>query len=294
MELSTGKDWQELVETCDTFLFDCDGVLWKGNTVIPGGVEMIKFLQARKKQIFFVTNNSTKSRSEYVKKFLKLGYPVEFDQIMCTAFATGYYMKNVLNFKGKAYLLGRPGFKQELNDIGIETSDIGPDVTSGDLDSWSSIPLDPSITGVIVGFDEHFNFKKMTLAGSYLADPNCQFIATNEDNMLPTPGGVVVPGTGSFVAAVKCIAGREPTVIGKPHFPIFDCLKSLVDITPSRTVMVGDRLNTDIVFGNRNGMKTVLTLTGVTSKQSLDEELKGTDSELKPLYYTSSLQTLLQ
>ncbi|KAI6656447.1 Phosphoglycolate phosphatase-like [Oopsacas minuta] len=292
MELLNGKDWELLISNIDNFLFDCDGVLWEGNTIIPGGVEAITYLKSRNKRIFFVTNNSTKSRVEYVKKFTTLGYPVEFEQIICTAFATGYYMKNVLNFEGKAYLMGRPGFKQELNELGINTSKVGPDLTSGELDAWSSIPLDPDITGVIVGFDEYFNYKKMTLAATYLSDPNCKFIATNEDNILPTGTKVILPGSGSLLEAVKFVSQREPVVIGKPHSPIFECLKSMANIDQDRTVMVGDRLGTDIAFGNRNGLKTVLTLSGVTSREQLDKELAKPASECKPKFYTNSLQTL--
>ena len=292
MELLSREGWEQLIADNDTFLFDCDGVLWRGDTSIPGGVEAIKFLKARNKKIYFVTNNSTKSRQEYKNKFIGLGYPIEFEQIMCTAFATGFYMRNVLKFQGKAYLLGRPGFKQEMNEIGIETSEVGPDPTTGGLGDWSNIPLDPDITGVVVGFDEHFSFKKLTLAATYLSDPNCMFIATNEDNALPMGTKVVLPGSGSLLAAVKCVSEREPIVIGKPHSPIFQCLQAMTDIDQPKTVMIGDRLGTDIAFGNRNGMKTVLTLSGVTSRDQLQKELTKPLSECKPTFYTESLFTL--
>ena len=292
MELVGVKDWEQLISENDTFLFDCDGVLWEGDTVLPGGVEAITYLHSLKKRIFYVTNNSTKSRVEYVKKFSKLGYPAEAEQVIGTAFATGHYMRNVLKFEGKAYLMGRPGFKQELNEIGINTSEVGPDPTSGGLDAWSSIPLDPEITAVIVGFDEYFNYKKMTLAATYLSDPSCKFIATNEDNILPTGTKVILPGSGSLLEAVKFVSRREPVIIGKPHRPIFECLRSMADIDESRTVMVGDRLATDIAFGNRNKLKTVLTLSGVTNRGQLDEELAKPVSECKPTFFTNSLLSM--
>ena len=292
MELVNGESWEQLINNNDTFLFDCDGVLWRGDTYIPGGVEAIQLLKARNKTIHFVTNNSTKSRLEYMEKFKSMGYPIEFEQIMCTAFATAYYMRNVLKFQGKAYLLGAPGFKKEMNETGIDTSDVGPDLTSGGLKEWISIPLDPDITGVVVGFDEYLNYKKLILATTYLSDPKCLFIATNEDNILPTDSKVIIPGAGCLLSAVKCASQREPLIIGKPHSPIFQCLQSMTDIDRSRTVMVGDRLGTDIVFGNRNGMKTVLTLSGVTSREQLYTELNNHQSDRRPVFYTDSLITL--
>ena len=102
MELVNGKDWEQLISENDTFLFDCDGVLWQGDTVLPGGVEVITYLHSLRKKIFYVTNNSTKSRLEYVKKFSKLGYSAEAEQVIRTTFATGHYMRNVLKFEGKA------------------------------------------------------------------------------------------------------------------------------------------------------------------------------------------------
>ena len=292
MELVSGESWEQLIENNDTFLFDCDGVLWSGDTAIAGGTEAISLLKVRSKKIYFVTNNSTKSRLEYVDKFVKLGYPIELEQIFSTAFATGYYMRNVLKFKGKVYLLGKTGFKRELEQFGIQTSEVGPDPTTGGLAEWASIPLDPDITGVVAGFDENISFKKLTLAATYLSDPKCLFIATNEDNKLPTGTKVVLPGTGSLLAAVKYAAQREPLVIGKPHAPILQCLESITDIDRARTIMIGDKLSTDIAFGNRNGMKTVLTLSGVTSRQEMEQELANPQSECKPVYYTNSLVTL--
>ncbi|KFO80631.1 Phosphoglycolate phosphatase, partial [Cuculus canorus] len=126
--------------------------------------------------------------------------------------------------------------------------------------------------------------------------PGCLLVGTNRDNRLPLEGGAAIPGTGCLVKAVETAAQREAFIVGKPNRYMFDCVASEFDIDPARTIMVGDRLDTDILMGNSCGLTTLLTLTGVSTL----EEVQGHQESgcparhnLVPDYYIDSIADLL-
>ncbi|NXG02740.1 PGP phosphatase, partial [Sakesphorus luctuosus] len=162
---------------------------------------------------------------------------------------------------------------------------------------WAQAPLDPAVRAVLVGFDEHFSYAKLCQALRYLLRyPDCLLVGTNRDHRLPLEGGAAIPGTGCLVKAVETAAQREAFIVGKPNRFMFDCVASEFEVDPARTIMVGDRLDTDILMGNSCGLTTLLTLTGVTA---LDEVRAHLDSEcparrsLVPDYYVDSIADLL-
>lgn len=120
---------------------------------------------------------------------------------------------------------------------------------------------------VVIAFDHEINYIKIAMAQRILTDPDCLFIATNDDHSYPGLDGFY-PGTGTFVAAVKTCSEREPIVIGKPHGPMMDCIKELLG-TDQRVCMIGDKLDTDILFGNNNGITSILVETGVHTESDV-------------------------
>lgn len=193
------------------------------------------------KKIFFCTNNSTKTRKELLTKSHNMGFNITEDEVISTANSTAAYLKG-RNFNKKAFVIGSEGITKELDAVGIEHTQVGPDHMPGSLQQYLSnnFSLEENIGAVIVGFDEYFSFPKMTKAASYLSRPDCLFIATNTDERFPMPN-MVVPGTGSIVRSIETCAERKATVIGKPNTAICEHLIKDGNIVPERTLMIGDR-----------------------------------------------------
>lgn len=239
-------------------LADCDGVLWIYSNVLENSPEVINKFVSLKKKIFFVTNNSTKTRDEFLQKALSMNYNVDRESVLSTSYLVAQYLA-AQNFQKKAYIVGSAGIAKELDAVGIAHTDVGPDVLKTNIADLvaSDFKPDADVGAVIVGFDEHFSFPKMFKAATYLNNPDVLFIATNTDERFPMPN-FVVPGTGSIVRSVETCAERKAFVIGKPNPYICNLLTTKYGIDPSRTLMIGDRCNTDILLGKNCGFYTLL------------------------------------
>lgn len=279
---------EKLLAKTDCFIFDCDGVIWKGDNLIEGVAGVLDKLRAAGKKIFFVTNNSTKSRKGYLKKFTGLGLNVNPEEIFSSSFAAAAYLEqNPLPAGKKVYIIGQEGIGEELDLLGI------PHI-GGPADSNKVIKLGPGVkvehdhdvAAVIVGFDQNINYYKIQYAQLCINEnPGCKFIATNLDAVTHLTDEQEWAGNGSMVGAIKGCTGQEPIVVGKPSPLMVDYIVAKYDIKASRICMVGDRLDTDIVFGTDNGLQTVLTLSGVTTKDKLLSE----KNKIRPEYYVDSI-----
>lgn len=221
--------------------------------------------------------------------------------MISTAYLAGQYLKK-LNFSKKVYIVGSTGISRELDSIGIRSMGVGPDVLNGSLLTLvkEQFKPDPDVGAVIVGFDEHISFPKMMKAASYLNDPSVVFIGTNTDERFPMPN-FVVPGTGSIVKAIETCAERKAVIMGKPENWLCDIFfKEEIHRDSKKFLMIGDRLNTDILFGNNNGFQTLLVETGVHKIDNVQEiidkinkgEGNATLEKQVPDFYISSLGDL--
>lgn len=186
--------------------------------------------------------------------------------------------------------------RQELEDVGIRPVGVGPDPISGGQKDWANVPLDNEVRAVLVGFDEHFSYMKLNRALQYLCNPDCQFVGTNTDTRLPLEGGKAVPGTGCLLKAVETAAQRQAQVVGKPSSFMFECVASQFGLDPERCLMVGDRLDTDIMLGSNCGLKTLLTLTGVSTVAEAEANQKSEcpqRQKMVPDYYIESIADIL-
>ncbi|KAF4379166.1 hypothetical protein G4B88_010560 [Cannabis sativa] len=265
----------DLIDSVDAFLFDCDGVIWKGDFLIYGG-----------KKLVFVTNNSTKSRSQYAKKFQSLGISVSQDEIFSSSFAAAMFLK-VHKFPQdkKVYVIGGEGILEELQLAGF-TSFGGPedDEKLAELKPNSLFEHDKSVGAVVVGLDPRINYYKLQYGTLCIREnPGCVFIATNRDSVGHMTNLQEWPGAGCMVAAICGSTQKEPIVVGKPSTFMMDFLLERYNISCSRMCMVGDRLDTDILFGRNAGCKTLLVLSGVTTLPTLEDP----SNTIQPDYYTS-------
>ncbi|XP_032430106.1 glycerol-3-phosphate phosphatase [Xiphophorus hellerii] len=287
---------RQLLDSVDSVLFDCDGVIWRGDQAIPGAARVISLLKQRGKKVFFVTNNSTKTRKMYADKLSSLGFDAAEDEVFGTAFCCAAYLRSECGLRGKVYLVGSDAMRQELEAVGIQAVGVGPDPVSGKQLDWASVPLDPEVQAVVVGFDEHFSYMKLNRAMQYLTQKDCLFVGTNRDTRLPLEGGKAVPGTGCLLQAVETAAQRQAQTVGKPSRFMFECVARRFGLRPERCLMVGDRLDTDILLGSACGLKTLLTLTGVSTAAEAAAHRDSGDDERRamvPDYYVESIADLL-
>lgn len=293
----SAEDRRKFFNSFDTVLTDCDGVLWLLNNTLPGATEVMNGFKANNKKVFFVTNNSTKSLPQFLEKFHSLGFQATENEVVSTSFLAAKYLKANLDPSKQVYVIGSPAIATELNVLNVRNFGVGEDYLKTSVPTFvENIKLESDVGAVLVGFDEHLSYPKFFKAASYLKDPSVLFVATNTDESFPVPGtGLVMPGTGSLVCAVKTCAGREPFVVGKPSSYICNVLMERNNIDPSRTLMIGDRCNTDILLGKRCGFKSLLVLTGVNSLKDVEDWSKSDDpnlQELVPDFYAQGINSL--
>jgi len=288
------NDIKNFFDSYDTFIFDCDGVIWRANNLIKGVKEALTLMKKNNKKTIFVTNNSTKSREEYFKKFSSFNLPIDINDIFSSAYSTAYYLKNVINFPKdkRVYVLGTKGLIKEIEDVGVNAFGYEDNITepfSSEEDIFNSIHPDDSVGAVVVGFDVKVNYKKYAKACTYInTNPDCQFLVTNSDITYPVQNSVL-PEAGSVVAPLIAVANKEPVFLGKPTANMINCISQKFNLDLKRTCMVGDRLDTDMVFGKNNNITTLLVLTGVTSEEALLNQ-----NAIIPDYYIDGLNSFNQ
>ncbi|KAK2142602.1 hypothetical protein LSH36_934g00014 [Paralvinella palmiformis] len=275
----TSENIQEFLALFDTVLTDCDGVLWHGSSALPGSPETIQKLHTMGKRIFYITNNSTKSRDDYLIKFTNMGFPATKDSVVGSGYVAAQYVKYQLEYNGKVFVVGSKGIEKELAEA--------DNLDGLSFDDMSKLELDPDINCVIVGLDTQFSYLKLARAISYLAKDGCHFVATNTDTGLPIGSGKVLP---------EAAAQRKADVIcGKPYPLIYETLSQQHRINPDRSLVIGDRLDTDIQLAGRCHLHSLLVLTGFSTLPDVDHLMEHGSEEDKlqiPEYYIKSLEDL--
>jgi 4-nitrophenyl phosphatase len=224
------------------WLFDMDGVLYRGHRPLPGARGLIDALQRAGTPFALVTNNSTRSPSQYVRHLAAMGMRIPADRIVTSSVGTGVYLQTVLRPRSRVLVVGEPALRRAI-------------LRAGFVPAWEDV------TAVVVGLDRRVTYQKLALALTALVG-GAAFVATNPDPMLPTESGVL-PGAGSIVAALRYASGRDPVVIGKPDPRLLIEAMKRTGTRPKDTVMVGDQRSTDIAAGRAAGTFTVLVMTGV-------------------------------
>ena len=242
-----------------TYVFDLDGVIYRGSELQPDAKETVARLRSSGEGVFFLTNNSTISRQQYVEKLAAMGIETKPEDFMTSAYATALYLAEQGGSGKKACVVGGQGIVTELAAVGIET------ISEGQADY------------VVVGLDRQFTYEKLARAQNAILN-GAIFIATNTDATFPQEGGIIRPGAGSIVAAVATASGVMPIVMGKPEILSARLQMAAAGTTPERTIMIGDRLDTDILAAKRVGAEAVLVLGGINDR----EDAANAPPEMRP------------
>ncbi len=240
-----------------TYLIDLDGVIYRGNELLPGAKEFIAWLKASNKKLLFLTNNSFASETQVLEKLIGLGIVTDTSHLLSAGEAA---VQNIARrFPGAlVYLVGEQPLKDLLREYQLQVADV--DAHEADV--------------VLVGLDRHFDYKKLT--GAVLAiRAGAHFITVNRDALLPVAGGFL-PGCGTMAAAIEAGCGLTPEVVGKPEPVLLQEAMRMLGSQPDETVMIGDGLAVDIQGGKAAGTHTLLVLSG---KDSLEDVAK---SSIKP------------
>jgi len=237
------------------FLIDMDGVIYRGNELIPGAQQFIEGLKNEQIPFIFLTNNSQRTRRDVQTKLQRLGIDVEERNIFTCAMATARFLAQKRP-SGTAYVIGEGGLLQALHSNGFSIVDHSPDfVVVGE--------------GRTVTLDALEHAVNMILNGAKL-------IATNLDPNCPTQMGMR-PGCGATVSYLETVTGIKAFSVGKPSPIMMRAARKELGLATSQTVMVGDTMNTDILGGVQMGYRTVLTLKGTTDRGDLDDFAYGPD-----------------
>ena len=247
-----------------TIILDLDGTLYLGKKGIPGAEEKLEELRAQGINLIFFTNGSTRTRAGVVEKLTKRGIKVTKENVYCTSyFIAKFIEKN--HPDSKAFIIGEYGLKEELEGVGVEIVDEGADL-------------------VVVGLDREFSYAKLKQALQELRK-GARLLASNNDPYYPVEDGFV-PGAGAVLAAVEKAAMMEPEMIaGKPNTYAFEVIKEEKGIKAEETLVVGDRLDTDIAFAKNCGIRSALVLTGVAKEEDI--------TEIKPDFVLKSIADLI-
>jgi 4-nitrophenyl phosphatase len=226
-----------------------DGVLYRGSERIPGTAAFLTFLRERDISFVLATNNSTRTREQYVEKLKKMEVMVKPEEILTSAHATAHYLADVAPRGSRVFVIGQDGLREALRTSGFEL-------------------VEEEAEYVVVGMDFRISYERLAEA-TLLLRGGAQFVATNPDRTFPSERGIV-PGTGALLAFLEAATDKRPTVIGKPGTAMVEQALASMDADAETTVMLGDRLETDILAGERAGLATLLVLTGVTEEVMLD------------------------
>jgi 4-nitrophenyl phosphatase len=259
-----------------TYVFDLDGVVYLGNQSIPDSSSAINTLLSRNKSVYYLTNNSSVTRLDYVNKLRGMGIETVETNIYTSAYATALHLRNEGATGSNVFVIGEFGVQQEIESVGI-TVFTDPKTTNPS-----------SIDFVVVGIDRAFTYDKLNFAHECIVRGHAEFIATNRDSTYPSEIGTI-PGAGSLVISVAESTAREPLTIGKPSPTALLEIVSATGGSLESTIMIGDRLDTDIACGNRAGTYSGLVLTGVTSV----EDAINAQGDEKPTIILGTLADLL-
>ncbi len=238
----------DAIKTKNSFIIDMDGVIYHGNKLLPGVKEFVSWLTKAEKKFLFLTNSSERTPEELQRKLHRLGVNVSQDVFYTSALATAMFLHNQKP-NGSAYIVGDAGLINALYNVGYTMNNVDPDyVVIGETRSYSYEIIEKAINMVLKG---------------------ARLIGTNPDITGPGEHGIV-PATKALIAPIEIATGKKAYFIGKPNPLMMRNALKKIGTTREESVIIGDRMDTDIVAGIESDIDTVLVLSGITTREIID------------------------
>lgn len=251
----------------EALILDMDGVLWRDTEPIGDLPALFERVDQLGWKTAFVTNNATRSVSQYVDKLGLFGVVAADDQIINSGLATATFLKSKYPEGGPVFIIGEIGLFNTLADYGFHQSENDP-------------------LAVVASLDRDLTYQKLKIASDFIRT-GVPFLGTNPDPSLPTPGGYV-PGTGAILAALEATTKSKPVIMGKPSPAMYQIAIKNLEVNPEQALAVGDQMPTDIAAGIKAGCKTALVLTGVS------DESTASSFDYQPTYIAESFTKLIE
>ena len=231
------------------YLIDMDGVLVHGNRLVPGAVEFIRRINERGRKFLVLTNNPMYTPGDLAHRLQSIGLDIPKEQIFTSALATARFLETQ-HANGKAFVIGESGLTEAIHNVGYILTETDPDY-------------------VVLGETFSYNFDRITKAVRHIVQ-GAKFIATNPDPTGPTESGIV-PACGAMAALIERATGKGAFFIGKPNPFMMRAAMNYLGVHSEETVMIGDRMDTDVLAGIQSGLETILVLSGVTRVDQLPD-----------------------
>ncbi len=252
--LLSEQEKKAFLKQIDLFVLDMDGTFYLENKILNGSLGFVNKLTEMGKKYIFLTNNSSKSRQDYIEKLAKMNCFVDENQVLTSGDVTIEFLKR--NRAGKTvYLVGTPILEENFKAEGIALVKENPDI-------------------VVIGFDTTLTYEKLERACTFIRN-GAEFLATHMDINCPTQEGFI-PDCGSMCALISLSTGKKPKYLGKPCKETVEMVLERTGFTKEQVVFVGDRIYTDVATGVKNGAKGILVLSGETKLEDVET------SEVKP------------
>lgn len=246
METETKRD----LSTVRTVLFDMDGVVYRGKTRLPGVIETMAFCREHHIPFACITNNSSKTPQQFEQKLHAMGVDMSSEQVLSSAVIAGRFLRSHYPRGSGVYIIGMDGLRQAV------------------LGDGYFVEAGQNADVVVLGVDLYVTYEKFKIACLAIRS-GAGYVVTNPDKAFPSEEGLL-PGSGALAAFVQTATDVAPLIVGKPEQTMFQTALEMLRATPETTVVIGDRLETDIAGARNAGLQSVLVLTGVTSREQLE------------------------
>jgi NagD protein len=247
--LATKNEIVQHIKARKGFIIDMDGVIYHGNSLLPGVKEFVSWLQHENKKFLFLTNSSERTPGELQEKLFRLGIKVDQTHFYTSALATAAFLFSQKK-KGTAYIIGEAGLINALYNAGFSMNNVDPDY-------------------VVIGESRSYSYEKIEHAVN-LVIKGAKLIGTNPDVTGPIENGIA-PATKALIAPIELATGRSAYFVGKPNPLMMRIALKKLQCTRDETIIIGDRMDTDIIAGIESEIETCLVLSGITNKKTMAE-----------------------